>query len=150
MISETKPDDSFPARQFLIDGYTSLYRLDRSGKGGGILMYVREDIPSKIIPIHFPNTESYFLEINLKKMKWDICCSYNPHNDYISSHMDGMGTGVDLLSHNYDNFSMIGNFNTREADSSVKDFRDIYSFKHLVKEIPCYKILWIQNVSILC
>ena len=69
MISETKLDDSFPARQFLIDGYTSLYRVDRSGKGGGILMYVREDIPSKIIPIHFPNTESYFLEINLKKMK---------------------------------------------------------------------------------
>ena len=38
MISETKIDDSFPPTQFLIEGLTTLYRLDRNGSGGGHLV----------------------------------------------------------------------------------------------------------------
>ena len=33
MISETKIDETFPARQFYIDGYTPPYRLDRNCNG---------------------------------------------------------------------------------------------------------------------
>ena len=47
MISETKLDDSFPQGQFLIDGFHSPLRFDRNKSGGGILLYVREDIPTK-------------------------------------------------------------------------------------------------------
>ena len=47
MISETKIDDSFPLNQFIIGGYASPFRIDRSSEGGGIIVYVREDIPSK-------------------------------------------------------------------------------------------------------
>ena len=50
MISEAKIDNSFPAMQFHIEGYC-IYRLDRNGYGGGILVYVQEDIPYKLIPI---------------------------------------------------------------------------------------------------
>ena len=49
MISETKIDDTFPDSQFLIKGFSVPYRLDRTAKGGGILLYIREDIPSKRI-----------------------------------------------------------------------------------------------------
>ena len=69
MISETKIDNSFPTRQFLIDGYTAPYRLDRNSAGGGILVYVREDIPSKLLSVNFQNCEGFFLEINLRKKK---------------------------------------------------------------------------------
>ena len=44
MISETKIDDTFPHRQFLIEGFITPYRLDGASNGGGILLYVREDI----------------------------------------------------------------------------------------------------------
>ena len=40
MISETKIDESFPVNQFALNGYTP-YRLDRSGNGGGILLYIK-------------------------------------------------------------------------------------------------------------
>ena len=43
MIPETKSDESFPSMQFNIDGY-NIFRSDRNAKGGGILMYVRDDI----------------------------------------------------------------------------------------------------------
>ena len=69
-ISETKIDDSFPNRQFLIDGYTAPYCLDRNSVGGGILVYVREDVSSKLISVNFQNREGFFLEMNLRKKKW--------------------------------------------------------------------------------
>ena len=69
-ISETKIDDSFPNKQFLIDGYTAPYRLDRNSVGGGILVYVREDVSSKLISVNFQNREGFFLEMNLRKKKW--------------------------------------------------------------------------------
>ena len=67
LISETKLDANYPTSQFLINGYTSPYRLDRNGKGGGILVCVREDIRSKLITPNLPNTEGFFLELNLRK-----------------------------------------------------------------------------------
>ena len=49
MISETKLDDTFPEGQFKIHGYSKPYRLDRNSNGGGIMIFVREDIPSKTL-----------------------------------------------------------------------------------------------------
>ena len=36
-IQETKLDPSFPSEQFIIEGYTEPYRLDRNRDGGGVL-----------------------------------------------------------------------------------------------------------------
>ena len=48
MISETKIDNTFPISQFTITGYSISFRLDRTSHGGGILLFVREDISCKI------------------------------------------------------------------------------------------------------
>ena len=47
MISETKLDETFPEGQFLMDGFITQYRINRNTNGGGIALYVREDIPTK-------------------------------------------------------------------------------------------------------
>ena len=47
MVAETKIDHSFPKGQFFIQGYSEPFRLDRNSNGGGLLVYVKEDIPSK-------------------------------------------------------------------------------------------------------
>ena len=52
MISETKLDESFPVSQFLIDGYSVLFRFDRNGNGGGTFLYIRENIPSKLLSVY--------------------------------------------------------------------------------------------------
>ena len=51
MISETKIDNTFPHSQFFIEGFSTPYGLDRDSNGGGILLYVREDIPSNAIAV---------------------------------------------------------------------------------------------------
>ena len=89
MISETKLDNSFPNNEFLIPGFTDPYRLDRDSHSGGLLLYVRNDIPSKEIPncnLSTPS-EGFFAEINLRKKKWLIICSYIPNKNLIQSHL---------------------------------------------------------------
>ena len=49
LISETKFDSSFPSVQFHLKGYANLYRLDRNENSGGTLLYISEDIPSKLL-----------------------------------------------------------------------------------------------------
>ena len=52
VISETKPDSTFPLNQFAIRGYSKPYRFDRNRNGSGVFICVREDILSRELKIH--------------------------------------------------------------------------------------------------
>ena len=71
MVSETKIDDTFPESQFLFEGFSKLFRLGRTAKGGGIFLYIREGIPCKDIKqITLNNSvEGFFVELNLRSKK---------------------------------------------------------------------------------
>ena len=56
LVSETKVDPSFPSSQFLIEGFSSLFKLDRNISGDGIMLYIREEIPSKPLSEYKPNS----------------------------------------------------------------------------------------------
>ena len=88
MISETKIDNSFQISQFTMTGYSIPLRLDRTSHGGGILLFVREDIPCRIIKTDCDaDFKGILAEINLRKKKWFLCCSYNPHKSNITNHL---------------------------------------------------------------
>ena len=80
VITETKIDDTFPLGQFYVDGVTMPYRLDRNHNGGGVIIYDREDIPSKIFEKHkLPqDVEGVFFELNFRKIKWLLFGIYHP------------------------------------------------------------------------
>ena len=71
MICETKIDDSFPTEQFIIEGYSTIYRLDRNDRGGGIMLIVKDDLlTSRLDKCCFPNEiEIFCIELNLRKKK---------------------------------------------------------------------------------
>ena len=96
LISETKIDSSFPTAQFQIEGYTT-YRLDRNTNGGGILLYIREDIPSTLLNSDI-SIESFSIEINIRKKKWLLVCTYNPNKNLISNHLKEIGKKFDKSS----------------------------------------------------
>ena len=72
IITETKVDDTVPVSQFYINGSSKPYCLGRNRNGGGVIIYVREDIPSKILTNHVLPTdiEALFIELNFRKRKW--------------------------------------------------------------------------------
>ena len=110
MISKTKLNDSFPEGQFFIDGYHAPFRSDQNGNGGGILLYVREDIPTKVIYCDFPTSESFFVEIDLHQKKWLINCSYKPHKNNIGSHLNVITKRLDMYYGKDKNFIFLGDF----------------------------------------
>ena len=83
LISETKIDSSFPAALFQIEGYKT-YRLDRYANGGGILLYIWEDIPSTLLNSDM-SIESFSIEIYIRITKWLLVCTYNPNKNLIQT-----------------------------------------------------------------
>ena len=70
MISETKLDSTFPSNQFTVKEYAAPIWFDRNGSGGGILLYIREDIQAKLLTPSLPKDfEGFFVELNLRKMR---------------------------------------------------------------------------------
>ena len=110
MMSETKIDETFPSRQFFIKGFTPPYRLDWNCHRGGILVYVREDIPSKLIEMK-SSFESISIELKLRRKKWLVNCSYNANNSDICDHLRSLGKSLNTLLTNYDKVLLMGDFN---------------------------------------
>ena len=99
LISETKLDDSYPSAQFSLNGFKEPYRYDRNSRGGGLLLYVRDDIPSKNLRIKsIFNIELILIEINLRKRKWLLCGSYNTHRNQSSNHLKCLNNILDELT----------------------------------------------------
>ena len=82
MIAETKIDASFPTGQFALEGFATPFRLDRNANGGGLLVYIRSDIPAhRLDSFNFSDgIECISFEINLRKKKWVLFSVYRPPN----------------------------------------------------------------------
>ena len=75
----------------------------------------------------------------LRKVKWLVICSYNPHKSYISYHLENL---IKVLNRNfsqYEIFLCIGDFNSEITEFAMKHFCDIYDLKNLVNVPTCYK-----------
>ena len=144
MVLETKLDDSFPTNQFIISGYTKPYRINRNKFGGGVMIYVKENIPSKELNKHnFTKTiEGLFLEINLRKTKLLLFGTYHSKNvEYGLNDEDffeQINLALDVYS-NYDKFLLAGDFNIEEEESCLRDFLYEHNATSLVKQKTCYK-----------
>ena len=115
-------------------------RLDRNSKGGGIILYDREDIPSKLINSSCTNhgKEYFLVELNLRKQKWLIICNYNPHKTRIKGYLECISKEIDSHSSKY-NFLLLGDFNSKPTEEAIKGFCQIYNFKNLLDKPTCYK-----------
>ena len=140
VISETKIDNTFPTPQFAIPGFSSPHRLDRSQHGGGLLLYVNERIPSKILPSQsFGDIECLSVEIKIYKKKWLIFGTYNPKKTFITNHLAILSKYIDHYLPLYDNIIILGDFNSEISEDAMGDFCGIYNLKNLVKKPTCYK-----------
>ena len=79
--------NAFHQEHFLTDGFRSPYRSDRDSKGGGIMLYVTEDIHSNFLASGNKPIEYLYLELNLQNINRLKNCSYNCHKAEIVSHL---------------------------------------------------------------
>ena len=150
IITETKLDETFSTSSFIIDGFSKPYRRDRNANGGGVLIYVREDIPSKELKDHnFPeDIEGIFVELNFRKTKWLLFGSYRPPSQLVNYYFDKVSNSLDMYIAKYDKFLLAGDFNAEDSEPELCDFLDKYGAKNIVKDKTCYKTQQIQAALI--
>ena len=76
LLSETKVDDPFPDSQFFAEGY----RMLTVKNGSGLLLYINEDIPAKLINSYDfkEGSEIIVFEFSISKKKWLLLGNYKP------------------------------------------------------------------------
>ena len=140
-ISETKLYDSFPASNFLIPGYSSPFCLDVSSTSGGILVFIKENIPSKLLTkLTIPsNLQILPIEVNLRKTKWLILPIYKPPSTTENYFLDHMNRLIEYYTSEYDNILTLGDFNMETSTNNMVVFMKTHSFKSLFNKPTCYK-----------
>ena len=81
----------------------------------------------------------FFVEINLRKKKWLISCSYIPNKTLIQNHLLEISKKLDLCSSRYENVFLFGDFNTEPNELHMEDFCLNYNLSNLIKEPTCFK-----------
>ena len=72
VITASKLDSSILTNQFLIPVHSKSFRCGRNRKGAGVLSFIREDVPSKKVPLHnhLDDKEKILVETKPRKTKW--------------------------------------------------------------------------------
>ena len=132
LISETELNDSFPLAQIRLDWFSKRYRLDRCSNGGGILLYIRDDIPHAVFQIQI-KLKLFLLRLisgkrNGQSMPPTIAIKVTSHTIWVEDYIA-----------NYDNILLLGDFNSEISEPCLNDFCEIYNLKNLAKEPACYE-----------
>ena len=141
LITETKIDSTFPMNQFYLNGYNVPYRNYRKTNGGGILVYIRNDIRSRITECeNLPRSfEGLVIELSFSLKKWLLICSYNPHRNSIKEHIRVLSCCLDQNIQKYENIVLMGDCNAEITNASMQEFCESYFLENMVKKPACFK-----------
>ena len=140
VITKTKLDDAYPISQFHLDCYSMPYRLDWNRNGGGIIIYVREDIRSKVLRKHIiPNdTEAIFVEIKFRKSKRLLCGTYHSPSQSDQQYFDNIDKALDVYCQ-YEKVVLVGDFKAQVGEKCFDDFLFQHELKNVDNKPTCYK-----------
>ena len=92
------------------------------------MLYIRQDIPSKYIQKITVNEsfEGLFVELNLRSKEFLLGCSCNPHKEKITSHLGNLSPAFDKLCTDYENITLLGNFNVEVEEKNMFEFMSLH------------------------
>lgn len=99
------------------------------------MVFTKANIPAKLSFTERAPVEDLFTE--LKRL---LPCPYNPNKYNISNDLDALKKSLDLFSANYNEFSILGDFNVEFNKTYIKATCDSYSLKSLATPIIVFKI----------
>ena len=138
-IQETKIDRSFPDSQFAIKGYI-MYRRDRKKGGGGIVVYIRESLPSYSSKTKTKEMEAILVDFQVGKQHISLLCGYKPPSVNNNIFTDEMYTLLDAAISNRPNIICLGDLNcdilhpldNGKEELAWLDICDIYDLQNLI------------------
>ena len=106
----------------------------------GMLLYVREDKTPNLVSFNNDNSiEQFFLVIVLRKKKWLLSCSYNPHLNFIEKHLNHLKKCLGHLPGKFDNCILLCDFNSKISRKYLSRFSESYNLNSLAQNPTCFK-----------
>ena len=145
-ISESKLDDSFSLSQLSVTDF-SIHRKDRNRHGGGVLIYVRSDIPHRRrLDLEPEPQKSYDDEVLVietrpyKADKWFIVVFYKPPNVKDKHFATVFSELCQALQRESSHWFVMGDTNfDMKTDNLLCDLCVTYNLKNLVGGPTCFK-----------
>ena len=141
-ISETKLDSSFPDSNFGFGNYV-VYRQDLTSSSGGLIVYIRDDLPHRRLrntEINMDGFESLCIELTIGKSKTVITCIYKHPKVTNEFFLKCMSRVADSLLTNHDDLVFIGDMNCCPTKSdTIKTFCELYDLTNIIKDPTCFK-----------
>ena len=127
----------FPNAQFLLPGFHESLRLDINHQNGGILVYIKDSLPSKILRKFklLSNIQIISFKINLRKEKWLFVSKYKPPSQSNQYFLDMLGDLLDFYSQDCDNKVIFGDFNIEPSTPIIVSFMNNQNLFNLEKVI---------------
>ncbi|XP_075150730.1 uncharacterized protein LOC142224832 [Haematobia irritans] len=109
-ISETWLSDSIPDSLVRLSGYV-IYRNDRKRRGGGVAIYIRDNLVSRFCAQSARDDpiEMISIEIEAPGCKVFVACVYRPRNDVM---IDSFLADMQTITVQYKNIIITGDFNS--------------------------------------
>ena len=83
-------------------------------------MYVNENIPVKQLNSHKDDSETLFLEINLRLRKWLIVGAYKPPDQSKLLFLESLSKSLSIYLDTYENVILLGDFNMTPEDKNLQ------------------------------
>ena len=142
VLAETKLDSSFNNNIYSFTGF-KMERKDRDRYGGGIIVYVRDDLPfRRRKDLECEHLESICFELALNKRKWGILAVYKPPNTKNELFSTDLSKTLDKMFVKYNNILTIGdlNFDLNKKDKCkpLSQLCDNYNLTNVIKGSTCH------------
>ncbi|MCW4342515.1 MAG: hypothetical protein N0E48_03985 [Candidatus Thiodiazotropha endolucinida] len=142
-FTETKLDNTYNQASFNVPDFKA-FRNDRNNSGGGLIAYVRSNLPARRrTDLEFETPiESIVLDVVLNNRKWAILGTYRPPSVNNNIFSDIFTRGLDRISTQFDNILIAGDLNYDLSDktkgATLLDLCDIFDLSSLVKSATCF------------
>ena len=141
-IAETKIDASLFDGQFQVNNY-KLYRQDRNDRGGGIMMYINDNIPHRLLKQFsgiYHGIDYLTFEIIVKSRKWYISYLYRPPNVNESILCGLLNVLSEEFISNNNLYIAYGDLNCNWfKHNALSDLCEIYGMVNLIEPPTCFK-----------
>ena len=139
LISESKLESKFPMDQFHI--IFKVFRRDRNGFGGGLILYINEKIPFRPLNDHpaFPNLELIAIEIHQNKRRWLFIGVYKLPSQSDNEFTNRLSLITDYYSPKYENLVLIGDFNLSTEYQHLDAIIQAYNLNNPINKLTCFQ-----------
>ena len=104
-----------------MDKFQKPYGLDVTASSGGLLIYVKASLPSKIIS-HYDfqkDIQCIAMELNVANKKYVLFSIYRPSKQNINYFLNSLAEGLDFYLKHYENTFILGDFNAAPSNPGL-------------------------------